>query len=175
MRETGQVARTPHKGGQVRTAAEAGPRHRRDLPEETTKRFQDNHAHSVHVCQPTLDLWPHCRAPGSRGSLPGTQCLRTQPHVLGGGECVPVGKHGARLFSQGLLNASHTPAVATPKRRCWGPGSPTAGGSQPRQLCNWGPSRCLILLSSWTHALPSCPAPSAPRSRGSSSCPPLFL
>lgn len=35
------------------------------------------------VCQPTSDLWPHCRAPGSCSSLPGTQCLWMQPHVLG--------------------------------------------------------------------------------------------
>lgn len=147
-------------GGQVRTAAEAGPRHRRDLPEETTKHFQDNHAHNVHGLP--ADLGPAATLQGAWQLQLSTRHLKSLDTATGSwrGECVPVGKHGARLFSQGLLNASHSPAVATPKRWCWGPGSPTAGGSQP----HWGPSRCLTLLSSWTHALPSCCAerPQAP-------------
>lgn len=76
---------TLHQGGQVGTAAEAGPRDRRVLLGEMTERFQDNRVHRVHGLQPTLDLRPRCRAPGSRIALyPTPQCLQTQPHILRG-------------------------------------------------------------------------------------------
>lgn len=69
---------TLHQGGQVWTAAEAGPRDRRVLLGEMTECFQDNRVHRVHGLQPTLDLRPHCRAPDSRIALyPTPQCLQT--------------------------------------------------------------------------------------------------
>lgn len=68
--------RTLHEGGQVRTAAEAAPRDRRALPGEVTKRFRDSCVRRVRGLQPTLDLRPHRRVPGSCIALyPAPQCL----------------------------------------------------------------------------------------------------